>query len=232
MNKRYVTNTFHIVIICMLIGMAFFPAYLWEQPHLAWIWQLITVWFALVCYIPRLHDMGKYWWIILLSLILRWFFIESIGLITWFPYGQFTYGSALWPITFTWVPYMLAMTWPPLVLWVWSLSNKIMDYKNTRCTTIVYNIFMQTLLLLLVDIILDPIAVAMKLWSYTNPWWRGGVPLSNFGGWLLSGSVAMFIVYFFMRKAGQKQYTGLRYAWWLIYTLVFFCAWYVWKIVL
>lgn len=226
-------NLMQIIIMCVIIGMAFFPAYLWEQPHLAWVWQLITVWFALACYIPRLRDTWKNWYVILIALIVRWFVIESIGVMTWLPYGQFAYGKALWPTIRTWVPYMLAMTWPPLVLGVWSLIDGQNYTKHARPIVILIG----TVTLLAVDLILDPIAVAMQLWTYAHPWWRWWVPLSNFGGRLFSGAVAMTIIYLIMKKTNIQQTSNthrdiFRYAWGLIYTLVFFVSWYVWRIVL
>lgn len=251
MDKPPKNILIHIIILCAIVAIAFFPAYLWEQPHLAWVGQLITIVFALVCYIPWLHDRWKYWYMTLVALIVRWFFIESIGVMTWLPYGQFAYGKTLWPTIATWVPYMLAMTWPPLVLGIWSLiqwdtyiqKNISLAKQNTKRHLIwpmLSCIVVGTLSLLAVDIILDPIAVAMQLWTYAHPWWRGGVPLSNFGGRLISGSIAMIIVYLCMKHKYIHQdqnkhiptYTMLRYAWWLIYTLVFFVSWYIWKIVL
>ncbi len=57
------------------------------------------------------------------------------------------------------------MTWPPLVLGVWSLIDGQNYTKHARPIVILIG----TVTLLAVDLILDPIAVAMQLWTYAHP---------------------------------------------------------------
>lgn len=274
MKYCYKSSIVHSIIIILIFCIAFFPAYLWEQPHLAWVGQLITMLFALATYIPWIRDKWLYGLFVLGGIIARGFVIESVWVMTWLPYGQFAYGKALWPLLPTGVPYMLALTWPPLVLWVWSLlriekkrydsqenhpqkSNQKNHFEHNvsrqKKLQIVYKYFFYSVLwwvgLTIVDLILDPIAVAMWLWTYAQPWWRWGVPRTNFMWWLFSGTVATYICLLYIKKItisqdievnsqiekpSTKQYypSRYRYAWWLIYTLTFFVAWYVWKIVL
>lgn len=256
------SSILHSIIIILIFCIAFFPAYLWEQPHLAWVGHLITIVFAFTTYIPWIRDKWKYGVFMLGCLIARGFVIESIWVMTWLPYGQFAYGKALWPVLPTGVPYMLAMTWPPLVLWVWSLlrieKNRHKDTENIsqKNTTNYYDKFQSNIQIVYkycfysvlwwvgltaVDLILDPIAVAMWLWTYAQPWWRWGVPRTNFLWWLFSGTIATYICLIFIKKLYSCSITKqsnihypskYRYAWWMIYTLTFFVAWYVWKIVL
>jgi putative membrane protein len=47
---------------------------------------------------------------------------------------------------------------------------------------------------LAIDLVLDPAAVALGLWQYSAAGVYYGVPLSNFAGWILSASVATVLV--------------------------------------
>jgi putative membrane protein len=47
---------------------------------------------------------------------------------------------------------------------------------------------------LVVDLVLDPAAVALGFWAYDGGGIYYGVPLSNFAGWLLSGAIAVSLV--------------------------------------
>ena len=82
-----------IYIVAFLI--AFFPAYLGYQPELAWIGFLITILFALASYIPFLRDMKSKGLFALMAVAVFGYMIESIGVLTCFPYGCFSYSEQL-----------------------------------------------------------------------------------------------------------------------------------------
>ena len=102
----------YLVILCS----AFFPAYLGYQSEHARVGYIFTLGFALASYIPFLKEYARAGWIALASIILFGYSIESIGLLTCFPYGCFDYSEQLGIQLFGVVPLMLAFTWPPLVL--------------------------------------------------------------------------------------------------------------------
>lgn len=203
------------IIIGIVFFTAFFPAYLWYQPEHAWIGYIFTIGFALCSYIPFLQD-HKYRGIkILWALILFWYVIESIWVLSCFPYGCFNYSDQLGIKIFNIVPLMLAFTWPPLVLWVWSYTkNRIWRWWKRRLVGWVG--------LVIVDLILDPIAVMIWLRSFPWGWFWFGVPLSNFLWWMLSGTIAMIIIDLIMSK---KEHTK-KYTYWLWMILSFF-VWYL-----
>jgi putative membrane protein len=45
---------------------------------------------------------------------------------------------------------------------------------------------------IVIDLVLDPSAVAVSFWSYENGFYYG-VPVSNYLGWVLSSAVAVFV---------------------------------------
>lgn len=107
--------------------------------------------------------------------------IEMTGVATGFPYGEFHYGDALGLKAFGLVPYLLPISYAPLVIGAVAVSSG----KSP-----VIRALSAALLLCLVDGVLDPGAAALGFWIWPEGGLYYGVPLSNYAGWLLSGTLA------------------------------------------
>lgn len=108
--------------------------------------------------------------------------IESVGVATGFPYGPFSYGEALGPKLFGLVPYLLPITYVPLVIGATAAA-----WGPRRLAP---RVAIAALLLVLMDGVLDPGATALGFWTWTEGGLYYGVPLVNSAGWLLSGAVS------------------------------------------
>ena len=108
--------------------------------------------------------------------------VESVGVATGFPYGTFFYGEALGPRLLGLVPYLLPVTYVPLVIGAVAAA-----WTPGRLAP---RIALAALLLVLIDAVLDPGATALGFWIWPEGGPYYGVPLSNFAGWLLSGAVS------------------------------------------
>lgn len=108
--------------------------------------------------------------------------VESVGVATGFPYGTFFYGDALGPRFLGLVPYLLPVTYVPLVVGAVAAAG-----PPRRLAP---RIALSALLLVLIDAVLDPGATALGFWIWPGGGPYYGVPLSNFAGWLLSGAVS------------------------------------------
>ncbi len=121
----------------------------------------------------------------LLALTAFAYAIETIGVVTGFPYGSFHYGDALGPRVFGVVPYLLPVTYLPLVIGAvaaaWGGRSRI------------FQVLGAALLLVLMDGVLDPGATALGFWVWLDGGAYYGVPLGNYLGWLLSGVLAAAI---------------------------------------
>ena len=114
--------------------------------------------------------------------------IEIVGIATGWPYGTFTYHVELGPMI-AGVPLGLPLFFVPLVLNSvlvvtlllarWSLPTRLLAALGV---------------VIAVDLALDPGAVSLGFWSYTEPSSYYEVPLSNYRGWVLSGAVAVTAV--------------------------------------
>lgn len=118
--------------------------------------------------------------------------IETVGVATGLPYGDFSYGDALGPKAFGLVPYLLPVSYLPLVI------GAVAAAWGPRGLP---RVALSALILVLLDGVLDPGAVALGFWTYPGGGVYHGVPLSNFGGWLLSGAVAAAL----LLSIGRRQ---------------------------
>jgi bisanhydrobacterioruberin hydratase len=134
----------------------------------------------------------------LLSLSAFGYAIETTGVATGFPYGPFYYGDSLGPRIAGLVPYLLPLSWVPLVLSAVAVTAPIAptvpedeDVPLRRC---VLWVLYAAVLLTLVDGVLDPGAASLGFWVWPEGGPYYGVPVSNYLGWLFSSSVAVAIL--------------------------------------
>jgi putative membrane protein len=126
------------------------------------------------------------------ALSLYGYAIETIGVATGFPYGTFSYGDRLGPKLLGLVPFILPLSWAPLVLGAVAALEPAA--RRSTATSAVW-IAGAALLLVAIDGVLDPGAVRMGLWEWPDGGPFFGVPLTNYVGWLLSslGAAALLV---------------------------------------
>jgi putative membrane protein len=116
--------------------------------------------------------------------------IEMVGIATDWPYGAFEYLVDLGPMV-AGVPLGLPVFFLPLVVNAYLLTlltlRGLADHRAVRLPATVA-------IVLAVDLVLDPGAVAIGFWAYDAGGAYYGVPLSNYLGWLFSGTVAAALV--------------------------------------
>ncbi|MBP6945129.1 carotenoid biosynthesis protein [Patescibacteria group bacterium] len=113
------------------------------------------------------------------------YLIEGIGVNTGFPYGSFVYLDGLGPLLVG-VPLLLPLAWVPLMLAAWQIAARV---TNNVASTI----FLSAWILLAIDLVLDPGAVALGLWKYQAGGMYHDVPWTNFMGWILSSSLGAWL---------------------------------------
>jgi len=118
----------------------------------------------------------------LLVLSILAYAIEALGVTTGFPYGAFYYGDALGPRLAGIVPYLLPLSYAPLVV------GAVTAAWGTRLRLL--HVLSATLLLVWMDAVIDPGAASLDFWTWPEGGAYYGVPLSNYAGWLLSGALA------------------------------------------
>lgn len=126
--------------------------------------------------------------------------IEYIGTTTGLPYGVFEYGIDLGPMLLGKVPFGLPIFFLPLVANAYLLCLLLLG-DRARAALVRVPAVIATVLLM--DLVLDPGAVAigfweydltatpLAVWPYSSDIAFYGVPLSNYAGWVLSATVAV-----------------------------------------
>ncbi len=134
--------------------------------------------------------------------------IESIGIHTGFPYSPFEYTMSFGYRLFGTTPWTVFIAWSPLVIGAWLLAQTWLKQHWSR--------FLVYLGILVgSDIILDPGAVARGLWKYTNGGLWFDVPLQNFVGWIISGTIAYVILRLLLKNSHSNILKNVRmkYIW-------------------
>lgn len=120
--------------------------------------------------------------------------IETVAIITGFPYGHFGYSDYLGYRILGYAPWTVAFAWTPLMLGAYAFASLVTDNIISRFVT-------STVILTSFDLVLDPGAVYLRFWQYADGGWYYGVPWSNFAGWLVSGAIGTIIIESFVAKA-------------------------------
>ncbi|WP_119066732.1 carotenoid biosynthesis protein [Rubrobacter indicoceani] len=201
---------------------AFFVAALFasafpDAPGRAWTSLLATLAMALPAFVALVGYLGaRSGLIALFTLGLFGYAIEAVGVVTGFPYGGFEYSDALGGKFFGLVPYLLPVSYVPLVI---GAVGAAWRFGSSRLAWV----FRSALLLILLDGVLDPGAVQLGFWSWSEDGLYYGVPLSNYFGWLLSGVIASYLLTLFTRfgrsdvlpRAGMLDGAILGLAFWI-----------------
>ena len=187
-------NRFTIAVVFPVIGGAMLLASAWDllPPVLAFNPLLILVGVLvmrspLVVALAPLIDRRAL--AILSGLTVYTYAIEYVGLKTGWPYGEFQYLAELGPVV-AGVPIALPILFLPLVLNAVLLTVLVLGRLGRSR---VLRLLVAIGIVLGIDLILDPAAVALGFWTYEQGVYYG-VPLSNYAGWLLSGTVAVLAI--------------------------------------
>ena len=158
--------------------------------------------------------------ITLLALSIFSMIIETIGVITGFPYGFFTYTDKLGGSVGV-IPWTVSFGWAPLVIAAWTI---VQEHVKKTSYELIKKIVLGALILMLFDVVLDPGSVALNFWEWHPPGIFYGVPLSNYAGWLFSGIIGMLIITIIMKKEKPSNdflitaYLGNTF--WTVVTLI------------
>lgn len=135
--------------------------------------------------------------------------IEWIGIATCRPYGCFQYSDLLWPRFFGTFPYLLVWVWPFIIV---SIAHLIPSKYSGRSYVGVW-----TLLLLFLDLALDPVHIWQWIRSYNQQGvHRFGVPVQNFLWRIITWWISMWI---YQKRKTTIHATAWYYAWIVIFIM-------------
>lgn len=218
MKRKYIVA----VPACTLILNAFFVVYFishpQELPFSFEIFRIISQITSVGIAIPMLYglyhwlDWKQDWWKVIVMGVYP-LLIESIAIVTKFPYSGFVYGDILGENKiFGLVPWTVSLSWTPIFFLSLCLVEqlKISQWWSKVLLGAVY--------MTLFDLVLDPGATALQFWIWDISGWFYGVPLMNFFGWMVTSILAFGIWYWMFphiknMSRDQVYWLGLSGIW-------------------
>lgn len=130
------------------------------------------------------------------------FSLEVIGVKTGYVFGSYYYGDVL-GLKFFDVPLIIGFNWVLIILGAIGIASRI--HKNVFQIALLTGIFA-----VLFDIMLEPVAIKLGYWNWTN----GFIPLQNYYAW--------FGIAFFASLFGSKLKLDLEDSLFIYYFLIQF----------
>ena len=147
------------------------------RPELWWVSTLAILLFSTPVILGAVSWLGPRRGVALLAgLGIYALVLESVAVATGVPYGRFGYSGVLGPRLFGLAPLTVVLAWTPLILGSLAVTRRA---------------WQAVALLVVLDLVLDPAAVRLGFWRWEEPGRYYGVPLVNFLGWVVSGSIAV-----------------------------------------
>lgn len=175
-----------ITAISLIIA-AFFVANVKISPQLANISAIFIIALSIPCFAAMIIWLGlKNGFVSIVVLSIYALAIETIAIITGFPYSPFHYTDLIGAKIFDYTPFTVPFAYVPLFLGCISLAAIHTENKWIL-------ILKSALLVMSADLVLDPAAVSLQFWIYQYKSIFYGVPLQNFIGWIITGIFAAII---------------------------------------
>lgn len=191
--KKTQTTTATLSLLMMIIG---YFAYIARDDYFSVIPMLflaVPAYFALL----KTNFYKGFFFIVVLSLYAT--SIEALSILTAFPYGAFNYNTQLGYKLFDLVPWTVSFGWVPLVIGSFKMSSWIFKRR-------IYQFFGGVSLLVFSDLIIDPGAVLMRFWTWTEPGNYYSIPFTNYMGWIFSSTIGgLFLFWMLPQNNLQKM---------------------------
>ena len=125
------------------------------------------------------------------------FFVEVAGVSTGLVFGEYQYKNILGLTLFD-TPLIIGINWLMLIYFVYHLTG-LTGFSP------VIKIVTGSLLMVVYDIILEPVAIRMNMWT-----WRGGdIPLQNYAAWFIISFLFLSLLHAFRIKVSNRMAAAL-----------------------
>lgn len=149
-------------------------------------------------------DRPKNWGLYMAPIVLG-YIIEVVGTNTGWPFGAYTYGTALGPRVFS-TPLMIGVLWWVLIRAWFDLSDRWT--QNAWAKSLITGTAM-----VLMDVLIEPVAIELGFWS----WAEVEVPVANYISWFVLATL-------FARATAGGNTKNPQSPWVIAVLTVFFAA--------
>ncbi len=188
--KKSILIFYSVFIVCSSLSLVYIP-HVFSYRYASEI-SIILILFPLFVTLQR--EFGIYKTIIhIVVLSSISLFIEYRGLITGMPYGFFSYNTAIPNQIQHILPWTVGLSYIPLL---YGAVGSAYYFSKKPFQVLLLSVTF----LLIIDIVIDPAAVSIGMWTYATHGWYYGVPFQNFIGWIVSSTITSSILVLLMRS--------------------------------
>ena len=180
-----------IILILHIVG--FYQIVVNNKAELMESSSLIILISSGLCFIPEFKTLSKNW-IPFVSVYLIGLITEMIGVNTGYLFGTYHYSDSL-GVKLLETPLMIGVLWLSLNI---GIQAFLKQFDLSKWAVIPLG----ALILLLFDVILEPVAISYDLWT----WAEGTPPLYNYICWILIAMVMQYILWNFTQKDSLFKY--------------------------
>ncbi len=189
-NRTFILSMRIFIIIIYLVGLAGFSSEEYRPLFRKMIPLTILLTFAILL---LFHEpWKKKTVVVLVGITIFTFFIEVAGVKTGYIFGDYTYLGSLGFEMFN-TPLMIGINWVFLLYSVYTIINKINIYHMSK-------LFLGALLMVLLDISLEPVADNLGMWEWSSE----NVPLRNYVAWYFISLLMLSVLRRFLKEADNK----------------------------
>ena len=141
-------------------------------------------------------------------------FLEIIGANKGYIFGKYSYEPQLCPGPLVGnVPILIAVSWTGIIYM--SLNYSFLFLEKNFNELISFEIILLTsILITILDLVLDPIAVDEGRWKWQSPGKYYGVPVKNFLGWFFNTTIVLL----FYKQFSKEHFLGEQFEFYVTYS--------------
>lgn len=136
-------------------------------------------------------------------------FMESLGVATGWPFGNYHYTEYLGPLFLGLVPYVIPIIWFVMIYPTYVMAVRLWPQQRSLWMWRLGVAALAGLMMASWDLALDPVMVQRGHWVWESPGQYFGIPLQNYAGWWLTTFIAvMLYLWLAQREANSSQSTA------------------------
>ena len=154
--------------------------------------------------------------VLIVIIFILTFIFELSGTLGWIPGCYYEYTGAIGPYYFGKLPPLIPIAWFQYFYWAYIMTSLII--KNLRLKEKINNflgnkhskqtVFLGAcitgLIMVSLDVFIDPVVVEMGIWNYKSPGFYYGIPIVNFIGWFVVSFLIYIIFSYYLSKFKVK----------------------------
>ena len=137
--------------------------------------------------------------------------MESLGVLTGWPFGPYTYTYHLGPRLFGLVPVLIPLAWFMMVYTSQQVVEQIgAPYISSPLTILqgMWLVVVEAMALTAWDLVMDPLMVSRAHWVWKVRGAYFGIPVQNYFGWMLTAIFIYGLYYALYRRPAARQEDG------------------------